>query len=160
VAKSYWLGCAKSYLVLGKINNYMNTFDKNMEKIFDVTPVEEEKKPLVPTVIKSSADEPDLKTDLVDAYEQSKSNLQDLIDNGKDAMEELRQIASAGQHPRAFEVYATLLKNMVEANDRLLKMQKEMRDMDGKKNNSDTKINNALFVGSTAELSKFLKGKE
>jgi len=138
----------------------MNTFDKNMEKIFDVTPVEEEKKSLVPTVSKSPTDDLDLKTDLVDAYEQSKSNLQDLIDNGKDAMEELRQIASAGQHPRAFEVYATLLKNMVEANDRLLKMQKEMRDMDGKKNNSDTKINNALFVGSTAELSKFLKGKE
>jgi hypothetical protein len=138
----------------------MNTFDKNMEKIFDVTPVQEEKKPLVPVVNKSPTDDLDLKTDLVDAYEQSKSNLQDLIDNGKDAMEELRQIASAGQHPRAFEVYATLLKNMVEANDRLLKMQKEMRDMDGKKNNSDTKINNALFVGSTAELSKFLKGKE
>lgn len=138
----------------------MNTFDKNMEKIFDVTPVEEEKKPLVPVTNKSPTDDLDLKTDLVDAYEQSKSNLQDLIDNGKDAMEELRQIASAGQHPRAFEVYATLLKNMVEANDRLLKMQKEMRDMDGKKREADTKINNALFVGSTAELSKFLKGKE
>lgn len=138
----------------------MNTFDKNMEKIFDVTPVEEEKKPLVPVVNKTPTDDLDLKTDLVDAYEQSKSNLQDLIDNGKDAMEELRQIASAGQHPRAFEVYATLLKNMVEANDRLLKMQKEMRDMDGKKRDADTKINNALFVGSTAELSKFLKGKE
>ena len=138
----------------------MNTFDKNMEKIFDVTPVEEEKKPLVATTIKSPTDDIDLKTDLVDAYEQSKSNLQDLIDNGKDAMEELRQIASAGQHPRAFEVYATLLKNMVEANDRLLKMQKEMREMDGKKREADTKINNALFVGSTAELSKFLKGKE
>jgi uncharacterized protein YicC (UPF0701 family) len=138
----------------------MNTFDKNMEKIFDVTPVQEEKKPLVPVVNKSPTDEIDLKTDLVDAYEQSKNNLQDLIDNGKDAMEELRQIASAGQHPRAFEVYATLLKNVVEANDRLLKTQKEMREMDGKKNNADTKINNALFVGSTAELSKFLKGKE
>jgi uncharacterized protein YicC (UPF0701 family) len=137
----------------------MNTFDKNMEKIFDVTPVPEEKKPLVP-VTKEPMDNIDLKTDLVDAYEQSKSNLQDLIDNGKDAMEELRQIASAGQHPRAFEVYATLLKNVVEANDRLLKTQKEMREMDGKKNNADTKINNALFVGSTAELSKFLKGKE
>jgi uncharacterized protein YicC (UPF0701 family) len=137
----------------------MNTFDKNMEKIFDVTPVPEEKKPLVP-VTKEPMDSIDLKTDLVDAYEQSKSNLQDLIDNGKDAMEELRQIASAGQHPRAFEVYATLLKNVVEANDRLLKTQKEMREMDGKKRESDTKINNALFVGSTAELSKFLKGKE
>jgi len=137
----------------------MNTFDKNMEKIFDVTPVPEEKKPLVP-VTKEPMDNIDLKTDLVDAYEQSKSNLQDLIDNGKDAMEELRQIASAGQHPRAFEVYATLLKNVVEANDRLLKTQKEMREMDGKKREADTKINNALFVGSTAELSKFLKGKE
>jgi uncharacterized protein YicC (UPF0701 family) len=137
----------------------MNTFDKNMEKIFDVTPVPEEKKPLV-SVTKEPIDNIDLKTDLVDAYEQSKSNLQDLIDNGKDAMEELRQIASAGQHPRAFEVYATLLKNVVEANDRLLKTQKEMREMDGKKREADTKINNALFVGSTAELSKFLKGKE
>lgn len=137
----------------------MNDFDKNMEKIFDVTPVQEEKKPLVP-ITKEPTDGMDLKTDLVDAYEQSKSNLQDLIDNGKDAMDELRQIASAGQHPRAFEVYATLLKNMVEANDRLLKMQKEMREMDGKKRDADTKINNALFVGSTAELSKFLKGKE
>ena len=137
----------------------MNTFDKNMEKIFDVTPIEEEKKPLVP-VTKEPTDSIDLKTDLVDAYEQSKNNLQDLIDNGKDAMEELRQIASAGQHPRAFEVYATLLKNVVEANDRLLKTQKEMREMDGKKREADTKINNALFVGSTAELNRFLKGKE
>ena len=138
----------------------MNNFEKNMAEVFDVTPtiVEEKKKETLP--VAKEAKEQELQQDLTDAYEQSKSNLQDLIDNGKDAMDELRQIASAGQHPRAFEVYATLLKNMVEANDRLLKMQKEMREMDGKKNNADTKINNALFVGSTAELSKFLKGKE
>ena len=139
----------------------MNTFDKNMEKIFDVTPMEEQKKPLVPVVNKSPVDELDLKTDLVDAYEQSKSNLQDIIDQGKDAMDEILQIAKAGQHPRAFEVYGTLLKNMVEANDRLLKMQKEMRDMDGKKNDGGTKIDKAaIFVGSTAELNKLIKGKE
>jgi uncharacterized membrane protein YhfC len=95
---------------------------------------------------------------LTDAYEQSKSNLQDIIEQGKDAMDEILQIAKAGQHPRAFEVYGTLLKNMVEANDRLLKMQKEMREMDGKKkDNGDTKIDKAIFVGSTAELSKILK---
>lgn len=135
----------------------MNTFDKNMEKIFDVTPVEvTESKPLIPT--KNNSDELDLKQDLTDAYEQSKSNLQDIIDQGKDAMDEILQIAKAGQHPRAFEVYGTLLKNMVEANDRLLKMQKEMREMDGKKkDNGDTKIDKAIFVGSTAELSKILK---
>lgn len=135
----------------------MNTFDKNMEKIFDVTPVEvTESKPLVPA--KNNTEELDLKQDLTDAYEQSKSNLQDIIDQGKDAMDEILQIAKAGQHPRAFEVYGTLLKNMVEANDRLLKMQKEMREMDGKKkDNGDTKIDKAIFVGSTAELSKILK---
>ena len=88
------------------------------------------------------------------------ANLQDLIDNGKDAMDELRQIASAGQHPRAFEVYATLLKNMVDANKELLNVQKQMRDMDGKKKEGDTRIDKAIFVGSTAELSKLVKGKE
>ena len=86
---------------------------------------------------------------------------QEIIDAGKDAMEELRQIASAGQHPRAFEVYGTLLKNMVDANKELLNIQKQMRDMDEEKKSSkgDTNIDKAIFVGSTTELSKFLKGK-
>ena len=140
----------------------MNTFDKNMEKIFDVTPVEpvQPAKPLVP-VERNPVDKLDLKQDLVDSYEQTKSNLQDLIDNGKDAMEELRQIASAGQHPRAFEVYATLLKNMVDANKELLNVQKQMREMDGKKNDGGTKIDKAaIFVGSTAELNKLIKGNK
>ena len=138
----------------------MNTFEKNMEKIFDVTPVETEPKPLVPVEPKSPVDSLDLKQDLVDSYEQTKSNLQDLIEGGKDALDELRQIASAGQHPRAFEVYATLLKNMVDANKELLNVQKQMRDMDkNAKKDGDTKIDKAIFVGSTAELSKLLKGK-
>ena len=139
----------------------MNTFDKNMEKIFDVTPVEPKEQPLVPVEPKSPIDNLDLKQDLVDSYEQTKTNLQDLIDSGKDAMEELRQIASAGQHPRAFEVYATLLKNMVDANKELLNVQKQMRDMDGKKDQGGTKIDKAaISVGSTAELNKLIKGKE
>ena len=138
----------------------MNTFDKNMEKLFDVTPVQQETKPLVPVVTAPVEDGPDLKTDLHDAYQQTKDNLQELIDNGKDAMEELRQIAAAGQHPRAFEVYATLLKNVVDANKELLAVQKQMRTMDGKSKEGDTKIDKAIFVGSTAELNKFLKGKE
>lgn len=138
----------------------MNTFDKNMEKLFDVTPVQQESKPLVPVVKDTPVDGTDLKNDLVDAYTQTKDNLQELIDNGKDAMEELRQIASAGQHPRAFEVYATLLKNVVDANKELLNVQKQMRTMDGKESKGETKIDKAIFVGSTAELNKLLKGKE
>ena len=136
----------------------MNTFDKNMEKIFDVSPVEEQEKKKTLPVMKVD-EEPDLKTDLVDAYQQTKENLQDLIDNGKDAMEELRQIASAGQHPRAFEVYATLLKNVVDANKELLAVQKQMRTMDGKQSTGDTRIDKAIFVGTTDQLNKML-GKE
>jgi len=137
----------------------MNTFDKNMEKIFDVISVEEEKKK--PTeIVAVKYNEPDVKQDLTDAYQQSKENLQEIIDQGKEAMDEILQIAKAGQHPRAFEVYGTLLKNMVDANKELLNIQKTMRDMDGKKRGEgDTKIDKAIFVGSTAELNKFLNNK-
>ena len=137
----------------------MNTFDKNMEKIFDVTPVEEEKKK-PSELVTVNYNEPDIKQDLTDAYQQSKENLQEIIDQGKDAMEVILQIAKDGQHPRAFEVYGTLLKNMVDANKELLNIQKTMRDMDGKKKEGDTKIDKAIFVGSTAELNKFLQGKQ
>ncbi len=137
----------------------MNTFDKNMEKLFDVSPVEQKEKPLLPVVIKPE-NGPDLKNDLEDAYNQTKDNLQELIDQGKEAMEEILNIAKAGQHPRAFEVYGTLLKNVVDANKELLAVQKQMRTMDGKPKEGDTKIDKAIFVGSTAELNKLLKGKE
>ena len=137
----------------------MNTFDKNMEKIFDVTPVEEKKK--TSEIVSVKYNEPDVKQDLTDAYQQSKENLQEIIDQGKDAMEVILQIAKDGQHPRAFEVYGTLLKNMVDANKELLNIQKTMRDMDGKKKgDGDTKIDKAIFVGSTAELNKILNNTE
>lgn len=142
----------------------MNNFDKNMAEIFDVTPtvVEETKKEVLP-VVKPETDnkQQELQQDLTDAYQQSKENLQGIIDQGKEAMEEILNIAKAGQHPRAFEVYSGLLKNMTEANDRLLKIQKEMRDMEGiKKEASSTSIDKAIFVGSTSELSKLLSGKK
>lgn len=137
----------------------MNAFDKSMEKIFDVTPVEPVERPLVP--VDSKQENLDLKQDLEDAYQQTKDNLQDLIDQGKEAMDEILNIAKAGQHPRAFEVYGTLLKNVVDANKELLAVQKQMRDMNGKKKDEGgTKIDKAIFVGSTAELNKLIKGKE
>lgn len=141
----------------------MSTFEKNMEEIFDVAtkveaaPVPAVKKEALPATLS----EDNLKEDLADAYEQTKSNLQDLIDQGKDAMEEVLQVAKNSQHPRAFEVYGTLLKNVVDANKELLAVQKQMRDMD-KKNapSGSTTIDKAIFVGSTSELNKLIKGKQ
>lgn len=138
----------------------MSDFDKNMENLFNVTP-QKTSRDIVPVKKPSSTEEKvDLSQDLVDAYEQSKENLQDLIDQGKSAMEDILDIARAGQHPRAFEVYGTLLKNVVDANKELLSIQKQMRDMDKKTETNKTNIDKAIFVGSTAELSKFLKNNQ
>ena len=137
----------------------MNEFDKKMSEVFDVVPKEsKEEKSLL--VLSTHYNEPDIKQDLTDAYQQSKENLQEIIDQGKEAMEEILQIAKQGQHPRAFEVYGTLLKNMVDANKELLGIQKQMREMEKKKEGSGTTIDKAIFIGSTAELNKLIKGKE
>lgn len=144
----------------------MGTFEKSMEQIFDLEPfngnpnIDSDKKVTVLPPQNTNI-EPDLKGDLVDAYEQSKENLQELIDNGKEAMEELLAIAKEGQHPRAYEVYGTLLKNMVDANKELLSIQKQMRDMDNNRQKAgDTKIDKAIFVGTAADLNKLLKEKD
>ena len=140
----------------------MNELNKNLSEVFDVEPIneiKEEKKEKLP-VVQQTYNDPDLKQDLTDAYQQSKENLQEFIDHGKDALEELINIAKAGQHPRAFEVYSGLLKNLVDANKELLATQKQMREMEGvKKETTNTNIDKAIFVGSTSELSKLLKGK-
>ena len=139
----------------------MNTFDKNMEQIFDVATKVETPPVTKKETLPIKVGEQELEEDLVDAYEQTKTNLQDLIDQGKSAMDEILEIAKAGQHPRAFEVYGTLLKNVVDANKELLAVQKQMRDMDKKTAPSgSTTIDKAIFVGSTSELSKFIKSNK
>jgi hypothetical protein len=139
----------------------MNNLNKTLADVFDIAPIPEEKKEKLP-VLQTHYNEPDLKQDLTDAYQQSRENLQGLIDQGQEAMHEILNIAKAGQHPRAFEVYGTLLKNVVDANKELLAIQKQMRDMDenAKKDKGGTNIDKAIFIGSTAELNKLIKGKE
>jgi hypothetical protein len=135
----------------------MNELNKNLSDIFDVTPIEEVKKEKLPTV-SAKYNKPDIESDLADAYQQSRENLQGIIDQGQEAMHEILEIAKAGQHPRAFEVYGGILKNMVDANKELLNIQKQMREMDNtKKETNNTKIDKAIFVGSTADLGKLLK---
>jgi len=136
----------------------MTEFNKNMEKIFDVTPkiIENEKTNLI-TTTNTIHGKPDLEQDLTDAYQQSRENLQGIIDQGREAMDQILEISKQGQHPRSFEVYGTLLKNMVDANKELLNIQKQMRDMDKRKETNNTTIDQAIFVGSTSELSKLLK---
>lgn len=142
----------------------MGTLEKSMEEIFELSPLTQSNKAIkeaksnLPVPAVSDAD---LSSDLKDAYEQTKDNLQELIDQGKEAMEEILQIAKEGQHPRAFEVYGSLLKNVVDANKELLNVQKQMREMEnaGKKS-APTNIDKAVFVGSPSDLNKLLRGED
>jgi hypothetical protein len=137
----------------------MTKFEKSMEQIFDVAPVEVIEKEILPSVVKQENTE--LDDDLQTDYETVRNNYEEIIEKGKDAIDDILEIARESEHPRAFEVAATMIKNVTEANEKLILLQKQMRDMKkGQKETSKTTIDKAIFVGSTAELSKLLKGKE
>ena len=138
----------------------MSKFEKSMEEIFDVVPTATTKPAPVPAVIsKPKTDGLDL--DLDEDYQEARDTLKKLVTKGNHAIDHLLSIASETEHPRAFEVVATLIKNTAEANEKLLNMQKQMRDMKGltKKDSGSVNVDKAIFVGSTSELNKLLKAK-
>jgi hypothetical protein len=95
-------------------------------------------------------------------YNYTRSNLYDIIEKGQGALDDMIEFARQAQHPRAYEVVATLLSNLVDANQKLLHLSKQVKDIkksETKKDEIDNKITNNLFVGSTAELHKILKGE-
>lgn len=93
-------------------------------------------------------------------FEMARSNIHEVIQNGTYAIEKLSQIADSSQHPRAFEVLATLMKTMLDANKDLLDLQKKIREIesaDTPMNENAKQVTNNLFVGSTADLQKALE---
>jgi signal recognition particle subunit SEC65 len=91
-------------------------------------------------------------------FEFARSNLYDIIENGKNALELLSQIASQSQHPRAFEVLSGLIKTIADANKDLMLLQKNIKELKEPEIHTHNKtINQSIFVGSTAELQKMIK---
>lgn len=140
----------------------MSNFEKNMQEIFDVPAKIVEEKPLPAVVEKpSNTSIANLDNDLDEDYNEARDTLKDLVKKGNDAIDHLLAIATDTEHPRAFEVVATLIKNTAEANEKLLTMQKAVRDMKNiKAKDAGVNVDKAIFVGSTAELNKLLKAKK
>jgi hypothetical protein len=90
-------------------------------------------------------------------YEYSRSQLYTLIEKGQEAVSGILELAQDSQHPRAFEVAGQLIKSVGDVTDKLLELQKKMKDIEKPQSNGPKTVNNALFVGSTAELQKMLK---
>jgi hypothetical protein len=133
----------------------MKKINEKLSEIFDVEPIPlEEPKVQTKEIVEMQSDNP-IETDT----ELARESIKELITKGHRAVDELAIIARDSQHPRAYEVMAGLIKNMSDMNKDLLELQKRKKDLIGVSDNKagDVNVNNALFVGSTAELMKLLK---
>ncbi len=99
-----------------------------------------------------------LKTDTRKDYEYTRGNLYSLIEKGQEAVNGVLELAQETEQARAYEVAGQLIKSVADATDKLLDLQKKLKDVEeDTKKSSPTNVTNALFVGSTADLAKLLK---
>jgi len=132
--------------------------DNRIDEILEITslvPTSELKPEPVARVLPKT----DGKDDDVD-YNYARENYYNLIERNQDAVEEMLEIAKQSEHPRSFEVVGQLIKAGLEANESLMKLHKTKKELSIEKSGPGVAVNNAVFVGSTAELQKLLKVKK
>lgn len=133
----------------------MNIDDK-LSQVFDMAPIE--KQEIV------SAQPIPINKDLESDFETTRSNLHSILQQGQDALYHALEVAKQSEHPRAFEVVGGLVKHLSDVNAQLLDLHKRKQSIEApSKKEAAVTNNNAIFVGSTSELSKMLndlrKGK-
>lgn len=135
----------------------MNIDDK-LSQVFDVTPIEN-------TSVVAKNEVTHINVDLNTDFETTRSNLHSLLIQGQDALFHALEVAKQSEHPRAFEVVGGLMKNLSDINTQLLDLHKRKQTIEAptKEERKNVTNNNAIFVGSTSDLSKMLndlrKGK-
>jgi len=129
-------------------------FDK-LNETFNVTGeiISTEPETSIEKIEKVASTVDDIKKD----YEYTRGNLYSLIEKGQEAINGILELAQESEMPRAYEVAGQLIKNVADATDKLMDLQKKLKDVEEEKQKGPTTVNNALFVGSTAELAKLLK---
>ena len=97
------------------------------------------------------------KTDIDKDYEYTRGNLYSIIEKGQEAINGILELAQESEMPRAYEVAGQLIKSVSDATDKLMDLQKKLKDVEEEKQSKGpSTVNNALFVGSTAELQKLI----
>ena len=110
----------------------------------------------VPVISRPSKEKEDVDAD----YEYQRENFYDLIEKGQDAIQGILNVAKESDHPRGYEVAGNLIKQVAEVTEKLGDLQEKMKKLKEVPNSAPKNVTNALFVGSTAELQKMLKGKK
>ena len=100
------------------------------------------------------------KDDITKDYEYTRGNLYSIIEKGQEAINGILELAQDSEMPRAYEVAGQLIKSVSDATDKLMDLQKKLKDVEEEtQQKGPSTVNNALFVGSTSELSKLLKAQ-
>jgi hypothetical protein len=116
--------------------------------------------PLVPQKIIKDVDQRQINSDTEDDVEYSRKKMKELIDMSSEAIGNMMALAGETEHPRAFEVLSNMIKQASEMSQDLVKLQKTRKDITQSKEESrGNTTNNAIFVGSTNELQKFLNNR-
>ncbi len=111
--------------------------------------------PIKPKKITAQVD--DIKKD----YEYTRGNLYSIIEKGQEAINGILELAQESDQPRAFEVAGQLIKHVGDVADKLVDLQKKVAEIENPKKTKEVNTtNNTMFVGSTADLAKFLKSQQ
>ena len=130
---------------------------KQLDNAFNITPAEVE---VAPVEVKEPVgiQKPPTKDDITRDYEYTRGNLYSIIEKGQEAIDGILELAQESDMPRAYEVAGQLIKSVSDATDKLMDLQKKLKDVnEEQQSKGPNTVNNALFVGSTAELAKLIK---
>lgn len=131
------------------LSNTFNVENNIVTKDLEVTSVE-------PVIEELKQINNDIRKD----YEYTRGNLYSIIEKGQEAINGILELAQETEMPRAYEVAGQLIKNVSDATEKLMDLQKKLKEIESEdKSKGPTNVTNALFVGSTAELSKLLKSQ-
>ena len=112
-------------------------------------------------IVDTTTNELTIKNNDIDQdYNYTRDNLKDVIGKGSVALDGILELAQESEHPRAYEVVGQIIKSVVDANIQLIELQKNIKALNKTETKGPNSITNALFVGSTHELQKLLKGKK
>ena len=134
--------------------------DDNLSKVFNVEPLKPGETVSAGTEIVPASNKVEENVDY--DYDSARNNLHKLLNQGQDALYHALEIAKQSEHPRAFEVVGNLMKQLADTNEQLLALSERKQKLDAPKQqegqpNKQVTNNNAIFVGSTSELSKMIK---
>ena len=129
---------------------------KQLDNAFNITPEVEVDSIEVKEPV--GIQKPPTKDDITRDYEYTRGNLYSIIEKGQEAIDGILELAQESEMPRAYEVAGQLIKSVSDATDKLMDLQKKLKDVnEEQQTKGPNTVNNALFVGSTAELAKLIK---